>query len=81
MPGKVYNEYKGIMETIANKVRILVEKSRISRSSNTVKVTVSIGATLANPEDTIDTLFERADKLMYLSKSAGRNRVTLKEVM
>ncbi|MCC6498276.1 MAG: diguanylate cyclase, partial [Propionibacteriaceae bacterium] len=38
--------------------------------------TVSIGATMALPDETADELVERADRLMYASKKSGRNRVT-----
>jgi diguanylate cyclase (GGDEF)-like protein/PAS domain S-box-containing protein len=41
------------------------------------KVTVSIGVTLAHDEDSPESLIHRADRLMYESKLAGRNRVTL----
>ena len=40
------------------------------------QVTISVGATLAHSDDTEETLLERADRLMYESKSAGKNRVT-----
>ncbi len=60
----------------ANRFRMLVEQSRLAGKSPR-QVTVSIGATLARPGDTIADLLKRADKLMYESKAAGRNRVTL----
>lgn len=40
------------------------------------RVTVSIGATLARPGDSVGSLLDRADRLMYASKAAGRDRVT-----
>jgi PleD family two-component response regulator len=40
-------------------------------------MTISIGATLVRPVDTFDSLLERADDLLYRSKQAGRNQVTL----
>jgi diguanylate cyclase (GGDEF)-like protein/PAS domain S-box-containing protein len=59
----------------ANRFRTLVEQS--SRVSGPVQqVTVSIGATLARTDDSEEALLERADRLMYASKSAGKNRVT-----
>ena len=61
----------------ANKLCILVEQSGFSLDSGIVQVTVSIGATLAQPKDTIETLLERADKLLYYSKTTGRNRVSI----
>jgi PleD family two-component response regulator len=42
-------------------------------------VTVSIGATLIHEKDTLESLIERADGLMYQSKQNGRNRVTVEE--
>ena len=61
----------------ANKLCVLVEQSGFSLDSGIVQVTVSIGATLAQPKDTIETLLERADKLLYYSKTTGRNRVSI----
>jgi diguanylate cyclase (GGDEF)-like protein/PAS domain S-box-containing protein len=43
----------------------------------TLRITISIGATLATPDDTLETLLARADQLLYKSKGAGRNRVTM----
>ena len=63
----------------ANKLRVLVEQSGFSLNSDIVQVTVSIGATLALPNDTSETLLERADKLLYYSKANGRNRVSIKQ--
>jgi PleD family two-component response regulator len=39
-------------------------------------VTVSIGATVSVPGDTMSTLLHRADEHLYDSKHAGRDRVT-----
>ncbi len=38
------------------------------------KVSVSAGAALFRPDDTTDSWFKRADKLLYDSKKSGRNR-------
>jgi diguanylate cyclase (GGDEF)-like protein/PAS domain S-box-containing protein len=59
----------------ANRFRTLVEQS--SRASGPVpQVTISVGATLARNDDTEESLLERADRLMYESKNAGKNCVT-----
>lgn len=63
--------------SIAEKLRMLVEGSRISIGSDTISVTVSLGATPAKPSDSIDTLVGRADQFMYRSKNFGRNRVSM----
>jgi PleD family two-component response regulator len=42
-----------------------------------ISVTASLGVTLAKPEDTLESIIERADKLMYISKRKGGNNFTL----
>ncbi|MAA62985.1 MULTISPECIES: GGDEF domain-containing protein [unclassified Idiomarina] len=46
--------------------------------SKTVKVTISLGATLKEPDDTADSILKRADENLYSAKKAGRNKVVLK---
>lgn len=46
--------------------------------SKTVKVTISLGATLKEPDDTADSILKRADENLYSAKKAGRNRAVLK---
>ncbi len=60
----------------ANRFRALVEQSHLLVRQD-LRITISVGATLARPEDSIDGLLARADSLMYQSKSGGRNRATL----
>ncbi len=64
---------------VAEKLRKAVEKKVYKYRDSTFKVTVSIGAAQAKPEDTPESLIDRADKALYLSKQAGKNRVTLAE--
>ncbi len=61
----------------AEKVRVLVEQSRLDVDGQGLTVTISIGGTMLRVEDTPDSLVDRADQLMYQSKRAGRNRVTI----
>lgn len=61
----------------ADKVRAQVEHSRLDLDEQSMAVTVSIGGTLLRQDDTIDSFVARADELMYKSKQAGRNRVTI----
>lgn len=53
----------------------LAEHLRGQIQSQLGDVTVSIGAALALPDDTPETLIERADAALYLAKKNGRNRV------
>ena len=62
---------------IADRFRMLVEQSKLFIGPAVVQVTISVGAAVAQPEDSIAGLIDRADKLMYQSKLAGRNRVTM----
>jgi diguanylate cyclase (GGDEF)-like protein/PAS domain S-box-containing protein len=62
----------------ANRCRVLVQRSKIPTEPS-LHVTVSLGATIARPDDTLSSLFKRVDTLMYQSKEAGRNRVTVDE--
>ncbi|MGE5377770.1 MAG: diguanylate cyclase [Bacteroidota bacterium] len=63
---------------VAEKIRALVEQSHLDVDDETsLSITVSIGGTLILPEDTFDSFVGRADQLMYRSKQAGRNRVTV----
>ena len=61
---------------VANKLRVLVENSSTSTKQGVLAVTISIGATLANPTDTLPELIFRADQLMYVAKRKGKNQVS-----
>lgn len=65
------------LATIAERSRRLIEQSHFAHDGTTIGVTVSLGGTLARREDTVESLIDRADRLMYLSKRNGRNGVTL----
>ncbi len=68
---------EGDLRTAAEKVRALVQHSRLDVDGQGLTVTVSIGGTLLRPGDTPESFVGRADQLMYRSKQAGRNRVTI----
>jgi diguanylate cyclase (GGDEF)-like protein/PAS domain S-box-containing protein len=65
-----------ILSGIAGKLRQLVEKSVFWENEKPILITMSGGATLARKEDTVQSLVERADLLMYRSKKAGKNSVS-----
>lgn len=60
----------------AERYRSLVEHSSLPAGDYSVNLTISIGATLVVPGDTPASIIKRADKLMYESKTRGRNLVT-----
>ena len=41
--------------------------------TQTFNVTASFGLALFSPEETLDELYERADRALYDAKSSGRN--------
>jgi diguanylate cyclase (GGDEF)-like protein/PAS domain S-box-containing protein len=65
------------LSRIAEKLRAMIANSTITINGEKISVTASIGATLAHKTDTMESIIERADQLMYKSKQDGRNRVTI----
>ena len=60
---------------IANKIRELVYNSDVSYNDSFLRVSISVGITVARDDDTIESLIARADRYMYQSKNGGKNRV------
>jgi diguanylate cyclase (GGDEF)-like protein len=65
------------LESLGNRLRSLIENSYMIHKNKKVYVTISIGATIIKENDTIEILIKRADTLMYKSKEAGRNCLTI----
>jgi diguanylate cyclase (GGDEF)-like protein len=64
------------LRAMADRLRLLIETSMTIIRGLPLRVTVSVGATMAQPDDTSRDVVARADALMYRSKRAGRNCVT-----
>ena len=62
---------------IADKLRVLVSQSSLSYGKEEIRVTISIGATVATKDDSVESIIQRSDRVMYVSKMNGRNRVTV----
>jgi two-component system cell cycle response regulator len=71
----------GSASAIAERVRRAIADApfRISRGGETTDVTVSIGYAVLRPRESVFELVERADRALYASKNAGRNRATLSD--
>jgi PAS domain S-box-containing protein len=62
---------------IGRRLRLLIKESFVTAHGQRISATISIGGTLARPEDTKEAVLERADKLLYKSKGGGKNRFTM----
>jgi diguanylate cyclase (GGDEF)-like protein len=61
--------------TIGERLRAAVEALRIDDGDERLRVTISLGATLARPgNDRVEDALKRADLALYRAKEAGRNR-------
>jgi two-component system cell cycle response regulator len=65
-------------EVFAERMRIAVERARFDLPQGPVSLTVSIGMAVSSLDDAEDpdTLIEKADRYLYLSKTRGRNCMT-----
>jgi len=66
----------GDIHIIGEKLRALVENTEVMNGDEPLKVTISVGITAVRPDDTEESVVERADELMYKSKREGKNRVS-----
>jgi len=55
----------------------LVRETRISHESGEFSPTISVGGVMITSDDTMTSLLKRVDQMMYLSKTAGRDRTTV----
>jgi diguanylate cyclase (GGDEF)-like protein/PAS domain S-box-containing protein len=69
----------GLVEA-AERLRVLVAQSEVRLAGVIQKVSVSVGGTLACPEDSAETVFARADAALYGAKHGGRNRIEISQV-
>lgn len=58
---------------ISERVRMLVACSGVTHNGSQLAVTASVGLTVVQPNDTVDSIVSRADSLMYKSKKRGKN--------
>jgi len=62
-------------EKIAERIRKRIEENEIIIESEKIKVTVSIGVTKNQIDESKESLLKRSDQAMYLSKEKGRNQI------
>jgi len=65
-------------KVVAERIRHAVEHESVQYDEHVIKVTISVGAAcFPDNTDNPDELFKMADSSLYMSKTNGRNRVTL----
>ncbi len=69
-----HTDLKGAKQA-AEGIRSYIDNAVFTYSDSQIPLKVSIGVSTFEPDDTADSIFERADKALYLAKRAGRNRV------
>jgi diguanylate cyclase (GGDEF)-like protein/PAS domain S-box-containing protein len=74
--GLIRSADRDALEVVCNRLRALVASTFIKQNGATISVTASIGATMAKPGDSFESILKRADTLLYASKQNGRNRCT-----
>lgn len=60
---------------IAERIREAVEATPVQTCAGTINITASLGVAQRRPEDTAESLIQRADGFLYQAKQEGRNRV------
>lgn len=75
LPGTEIREAEGV----ADRIRKTVEKTLVSCDQMKLSVTISLGVTQFDQSRDRDnkSVVERADRALYVSKAAGRNRVSV----
>ncbi|MDH3672101.1 MAG: diguanylate cyclase [Gammaproteobacteria bacterium] len=59
---------------VAEKLRTAIVGSQFHHDGTPVAIALSCGIASIQPEDTLDTMFQRADAALYKAKRSGKNR-------
>ncbi|BDQ37627.1 diguanylate cyclase [Pseudodesulfovibrio nedwellii] len=68
------------MAVIAERLRMLIEHSWVEQEDDRIKVTASIGGALSANGERAESVVEKADNQLYLSKESGRNCTHINDV-
>ncbi len=64
---------RALLPRVIRRLLRLVQRSWIEHPECRIQVTLSAGVTAIQPGDTVQSVVERADRLLYAAKNAGRN--------
>jgi diguanylate cyclase (GGDEF)-like protein/PAS domain S-box-containing protein len=67
-----------LLSEVGERFRALVQQSSIEAPVR-LSVTLSVGGACALPHDTLATIVDRADRMLYRAKADGRNRICVCE--
>ncbi len=59
---------------VLDKIRAVIAKTPFKFKAQPVNITISFGLACFSPEDSVEDVFERADKALYKAKNQGRNQ-------
>jgi len=62
---------------VAERLRKMVERAHVAFWGDTLQITISIGATIVQDQDTAGSIVGRAEQALHRSQNAGGNQVTL----
>lgn len=65
------------IKVFSERMRVAIGAAEFDTDAGKLSVTVSIGCTAHQPNDTYESLFKRADQALYRAKENGRNRVEI----
>ena len=66
-----------VAQQVAERIRQHIASTPIHLQDQSIPITISIGLTHFNPDDTLESLLQRADSAMYAAKQAGRNCISI----
>jgi len=61
----------------ANRILETIRKNKLIYKSDTINITISVGLCQHQKGDTIETIVDRTDKLLYKAKNSGKNKIEM----
>src|SRR5690606_30365038 len=63
------------LQDLAEKLRSTIEQQDFEIRGQSLRITVSVGATIVDSKEPFEEVFKRADTALYQAKDQGRNQV------